>query len=505
MHYSGFSSAQQHLSAQEQYTPLLCQVPYPGCRSVLAVRSRVQESVWSNFHKTGSLDWRWGRFFAVLDPPQDWTVEAENRTWWQEYNRDTPLLGASYDDPVLVRELARLFGVHWSDLPALVVSTNLWGAEFTTIPTNPWLIEQQFQILTDLVDEWGKPNIDQIADVLSDHSSVPTAYHPPDRTLQRRLGTTYSVLACAPSEGKPFNGPDFQRIVGRTLNEVDFALEELRSSRYNAERRLNHLDAARSENISSPSEELADRFLEDIAGQLVAPATVATEVAGRLTMFLNAQPELGLEEEAAIMVETSIRVGNFQELSQGNEPPFRFRNDNPRFAREQKVDFSPGCQGAWKAFELEANLSVIQAVRAACGVKMPELFRLFDPRLPHNKGEVHTGANTKRLINQPDRHSLHGRGHRFLPLGDALYVTRGMINLSQNPTANFEAIIQQCLHCPLPDSLLGSWQRIVDLRNFGSHAGLLTFEDYKVVLDTMLDPITLQPLLDIKRYLSRPA
>ena len=40
-------------------------------------------------------------------------------------------------------------------------------------------------------------------------------------------------------------------------------------------------------------------------------------------------------------------------------------------------DFTGGAQGVWKAFELEANLSVIQAARHARGIAMPDFWSRF--------------------------------------------------------------------------------------------------------------------------------
>src|SRR5947209_7042216 len=89
-------------------------------------------------------------FFAVLDPPQDWLTEAENRQWWQEYKNRVGRIGFSMDDRVLVKEIARLFGVGWGELPQIVVSTNLWTGEYLTSPTSPFHIQRQLETLTNL-------------------------------------------------------------------------------------------------------------------------------------------------------------------------------------------------------------------------------------------------------------------------------------------------------------------------------------------------------------------
>src|SRR2546423_10448927 len=84
-------------------------------------------------------------FFAVLDPPEDWIKEAINRTWWQEYTRHIGRMGFSIDDRVLFREIMRLFDIGWSQLPQIVVGTNLWMGEFVKIPTSPFHIQRQLE------------------------------------------------------------------------------------------------------------------------------------------------------------------------------------------------------------------------------------------------------------------------------------------------------------------------------------------------------------------------
>jgi hypothetical protein len=82
-------------------------------------------------------------FFAVLDPPDEWLRVAGDRQWWREYQARIGRVGFGYDDRVLVREIARLFGVRWHQLPALVVSTDLWTGEFLSCPTSACHVERQ--------------------------------------------------------------------------------------------------------------------------------------------------------------------------------------------------------------------------------------------------------------------------------------------------------------------------------------------------------------------------
>ncbi len=126
---------------------------------------------------------------------------------------------------MLIKEIARLFGIGWGKLPQIVVSTNLWNAEFVTFPTSPVHIEEQFKVLTRIVDDWGQPNIDQLAESLSDAFGAETVYHPPDDALRYRLTRVYGVLD---SINSPNRSEQFQRILDSDLRQVDETLRRMR-------------------------------------------------------------------------------------------------------------------------------------------------------------------------------------------------------------------------------------------------------------------------------------
>lgn len=140
-------------------------------------------------------------FFAVLDPPQDWLTQAENRSWWREYREHIGQISFSTDDRVLFREIMRLFDIGWSQLPQIVVGTNLWTGEFVKFPTSPFHIQRQLEALTKLVRELGQPNIDHIAERLSEDFGSETQYHPPDNALIDRLSSFYGMLDTVTVEG----------------------------------------------------------------------------------------------------------------------------------------------------------------------------------------------------------------------------------------------------------------------------------------------------------------
>ncbi len=470
-------------------------------------------------------------FFALLDPPQDWLEEAKDRSWWQNYQQHIGETGFTYDDPVLVREIARLFRVSWSSLPCLVAGTDLWAGEYIMTPTSTFDIERQFEALTQLARQWGQPNIGHIDQTLSELIGYEAQYHPPDYTLRNRLNRVYGVLETAPRLYQDFNFEKYLQYLDTELRSVENALNRVRQ----------HGNDADVPMLNSAFEEA----VENATGMLVAPATVAMRVWEHLQNISDIPLVESLDEESVVMVETAIRVGHLLEQvaddqqdtfprrrpSLRSQNPFPFQDPRTR-RRPAPIDFTPGAQGAWKAFEREINLSIIQAARTSRQVKMPDFFALYDPSLQKLRGQVRTGSDRNgrpiiKDINQRDWEHPQTR-HRFLSLGDAFYViTKGMMGRS---TEDFDRVMQSCLqpnltpsvnrvsfdqviqrpsrqslpsrHQSLPSELLEAWERIYRIRNKSSHTEPLNQRDYQQVLQDVLSPDVLRPLMKIKKVLS---
>lgn len=440
-------------------------------------------------------------FFAVLDPPEDWIKVARTRSWWQEYQGNIGQIGFSYEDSVLIQEIARLFRVAWSSLPSIVVGTDLWTGERVIFPTSVWDIERQLEALTQLVTEWGQPNIDHIYQTLSELIGSEPEYHPPSDGLRHRFSKFYGVLDTTRG-GYEINSEEYRRSTQAELQAVSQILDQLRQGR--------------NEELSLDSS-ATEQILEDITGRLVAPATVAM----RIWEDLQARYDIPLidlmDEESVVMVKQALRIGNFLEVDiEGSFNPFnslpnstpkaiqrpprdrtQINRNAPRKKTSKLEDFTPGAQGAWKAFEREINLSLIQAARASRNVKMPEFFSRYDPN-PRVNGKVKTG-NKNKDINQPDLRSKRTGRHRFLPLGDALFVIKSLHNCS---TEQFDTVVVKCLNSHLPSHLLNAWERIHQIRNQASHTEPLNREDYQQLLQDALSPNVLKPLMQIKQFLS---
>lgn len=214
-----------------------------------------------------------------------------------------------------------------------------------------------------------------------------------------------------------------------------------------------------------------------------------------------------------MMIETAVTIGSFLEnLAEtslrglgllGRRKP-RGGYGSQREPSLLDLDFTPGAQGAWKAFELEINLSVVQAARWARDVTMPTYFSLHDPSLPYDSGIVHKGQRANMPItvniNQLDWADRASGRHRFIALGDALHVVRSMLGSAEE---RLDSVIQQTLGIQLPAQLLEEWIVICKIRNRGSHIHRLQREDYERVLRAVLAPANLGPLLRIKDRILR--
>lgn len=440
-------------------------------------------------------------FFAILDPPKDWLEAARNREWWIDYEFRLGQLGFSMDDRVLVHEMARLLGVTWSMLPAIVVGTDLWTGEFVTSGTSAYSIKRQLRALTNLAQEWGRPNIDHIADALSGIIGFEVEYHPPDSELTVRLNRTYDILDTA-SGFHNFNRRQYERLLDDELRTTEDALNSLHRSRNNPAQTLE---------VGVPA---AEKVIEDVAGRLVAPATVAGKVLRNLRRESQSDILDMLDEESLIMVQTSLTVGNLLEGIANNSleglVQLHLGRRNPEGITETELpysllDFAPAAQGAWKALEREVNLSVIQAARASRTVKMPEMFALYDSGLNErsramgkslNKIETPSGAKD---INQKDRQTNRTGRHRFLTLGDAWHATKA---LSDSPYELFNSVITDCLGQTLPTALTDAWEQVYQLRNKASHTKALHMNEYALVLRSTLSPEAMRPLMKLKKQLS---
>jgi hypothetical protein len=415
-------------------------------------------------------------FFALLDPPKSWLRVAASRPWWPAYSSVFGQYGFSYEDEILLNELARLFGVEWQQLPALVVSPNLWNGEHVVVPTSPALIEPQLQALTTLVQARGRPNIEQIMNTLHESLSLAAEHVRESADLQIRLGRFYGAL-------------DTYR-TGRLVPEYDSdsTYWSIAGGDY---RRASTVLRSRFSEINEdgePDDVLAEARIADATGYLIPGAAVAAK--SKLIRGHEGWPipmQL-LERESQIMISTAYLVGEYLGMLQ------------QRWGRREIMpfDFTPGAQGMWKAFELEINYSLIQAARAARGIDMPKYFTLYDPNFLRVKATVQTDNSVTININKRDTRLPHVARHIFLTLGSAAQVIEMLL---RSPEEKLAADLQSILGKVPPANFFKEWKRLVDLRNVGSHVQALSHCDYQLAMRLVMNSNHLQMLHTIKQAL----
>lgn len=446
-------------------------------------------------------------FFAVMDPPKEWRSTPHGSSWLQHhYALDSiasSRLGA--EDDVLVHEIARIFGVEWHDLPVLVASPNLWLGEYCIVQTNSDLIEGQFQALINLVRQWGRPNLGMIQQAIEETLQKPLQIHTPRLQFRNRMTASYQLVESALTWRKS----DFTSLVRRQVDEAQGEINRYRWGTWHEPRYRRMRDQAKpprshddfQDSDDDESVAVMEAIAQDAAGKMAIPATLALQFLHQIQEPLYIPTLNSLDPESIIFLETALRVGDFLERQQETTQDPLIRINRPATL---VVDFTASAAEAWKAFEREINLSVIQAARACRGIPMPAKFALFDAELhPQTLGVIGIGQDRNgrprsARINQLDWERSESGRHRFLELGISLEVYNKLRHDSQEC---FLQLLIKAVGSDLPSEVVEAWRTIQRIRNPGSHTERIILREYETVLDCILGRKTLPILMNLKRYL----
>ncbi len=419
-------------------------------------------------------------FFAVIDPPRDWLIEAKKRTWWKEYQGYVGTSGFTVDeDRALASELARMFNVTWSELPVLIASTNLWNAEFAVLPTSQSHIEKQLTVLTDLAKQWGAPTLDQIVQSLEDELGDYYRFYPADLQKRLRFNQVYDILdTLEPNFTDPYRiHPRFWRLARA---EVKTSMAILDDIYQNTNPRL-------YQDIPSIGE--LDYAYAEANGHLIIPASVAAKANQLFVEPLESDIIDRLEEEAQIMIDTAQFNGGLlnKAIAEGMRDI-------------HKVDFGGIASEIWRAFELEVNFSLIQAGRKGRSIRMPEDFIRYVPNFPKEKSMVQTGTKPN---GDPIRKDINAQNkerkttqHKFLTLGDSWHIVEAL--RSKNSEC-FDHVLAEC-GVAISLNYMDKWKQMFEIRNPVSHVEILSYDDYRNLLK-MAYPEMFVPLVKVKQAL----
>jgi hypothetical protein len=412
-----------------------------------------------------NLTGRYVVFFPLLDPSDEW-LEAVRGTMFEDWWRFQGQFLSPFNDS-LTQQLAGFFGLDWQELPALVISPSLWEGQAIAVPTSANIIEAQFALLTEIAENFEKPEINMIAEKLAQSLGIPyklLGYE------VRALAAFYEILETLSREGDRYS----ERYWPLLKEVLDYIRAELMMTR-------------RAEDDAKDQDETASVHIDAAVRLLAAAARVAQGV--YQPVLGNVQTQIAdylfLENNSKTLIETASLVSWFLDFL-----------DNRRVNAYHVNDFTPAAQGYWKALEYEINYSIIQAARAARNIQMPKYFTLYDPNFPQKASLVQTG-NRQHNINAVDHQSLSGQ-HKFLTLGNAWHVINAMNN---NQAENLDQIILQCLQNPLPQHYLAVWQRIYEMRNPASHTDPLSKGDYNQLISDFINAQMFEPLVNIKSAL----
>lgn len=493
-------------------------------------------------------------FFTPLNPPSHWRPLAPGGQ--AEETRTDPAL--SLDEPVLVYELARRFGVAWDALPVLIVSTNLWSQGFVVAATGADHFIGQFRALTRLAGRGFLPpkeavhHLEQLLEVLRPTSRDGyAALQPPHVSPQIEEDDTLATELQAAARESSL-APVILRQLEDVIEGVDQTGQHLRQARGQFDRCL---DLLHSTSPVTPPEALAElRRLaeaaravsteigraEVAAGSLIAPLQVSlrryraavtsqAESADKRRSWLDLHIAplqwlnrlLGWSARTSLLFGGAIRVGRHFSVA---EAPW----GNDGFDEEGRilltsaactfqalrqvegsaghaVDFSSALLGIHKAVERQINLSLVQAARKSRDIAMPTYFCRWAPDCPPARSVVETGTDelgqthrvdlNERRPDRPDR-------HRFLGFGDALHVVRV---LNDRPASRLAIEFRAALGRDLPEELVPQLHAVRRVRNQAAHESVLSREECLRFASQALSPAVIGPLRSLTAALAPPS
>ena len=438
-------------------------------------------------------------FFALLDPPEEWMEIARWRKEWYSYWERIPI-GFDFNDPMLIYELTRQFGVQWSDLPVLVISTNLWTTEYLISKTSPDHIESQLKVLTQLAQRFEKDELDMgyIIESMKDNFGFLVDYHPADYRQRTQLSRFYAILETN------FQQLNIPSPISRDLTDLYYTILRI-SSEFLP---LSERNDGQNDLFDIPG---IEKLLRDVTGQLIPYVAVNENMISQsgkqfsnkyerfpldqLIADLEEHSELLdiLDDESFAMINLALRMGKSM-----NDPLFFEPILKGRIKRRPLEEYSHAGIELWKTFEREMNKSIVQAFRSARTIDMPKYFSRFQPNFTGDK-TINTPSKNVN-INRKDWEDPSGDRHRFLTIGEGYHCTDV---LQGNPHEQFDYVVRRCLGTPnLPQSFLDDWRRINQIRNPPSHSELLPQREFLELAECVLKIKNLEILMKIKKALS---
>lgn len=426
-------------------------------------------------------------YYFPLDPPMTWfqhNWEKDSvRAYWGEFQEN----GYTLQDRPIIAEMALRFGIRWEWFPCLAVSNDLFSGKILIVKTGPRAILEQMRVLTQSAIA-GSESLAEAENRLRDSGWRPAAQIPETNRLAD-LKEFYRKLENTPT--------------GR-LDERDVSI--------NIAHTFQKLQAIRESSSVSTSEDPylieSESLSERTIGDLVVPAVRNTHIRRSYSLspdFFERTPRFamtslmfgdyqgleeyeGLEETSLVQVETSIITRKLY-----LELPDYLRRISGNLEQDSiPLDYTPACQGLWKAFESELHFSIMQAARLSLNIKMPQYFAKYASEYSSQSTIVKT-PRKKLNLNEFDLNDPSGQGHSRLMLGELYWCVRSLVNKGET----FRNILSTC-GVMVDEEYLSRWKRVMDLRNKGSHISPLSSNECENVWSLLIDQRLLLDLVTLK-------
>lgn len=431
-------------------------------------------------------------FFAILDPPKEWLELSHLKNWFPSYTPRSKF--TLIETKILLRSILNIFNVTWDMLPVLVVSPNLWGGEYLICKTSSKFLCVQLNELTKLVQEYKKPDLFDIGNLLYDELGFACEYRTKEFYNFQGLKRIYEII-----ETTYFNDTyKFENILSYELPKIKEDIEYANKiTRFETQ-------------ILDKNLYVSNKILENVNNKLAVLSTVVSKIYDNLTSPKNISLLSDLDEETVIMIKSGFLVTDFIEnLHRGtyNFRSIRLRDEFSKSRGKISSDFdlSTAIVPFFKALEREINLSLIQAARYSRTIKMPEYFAKYDPTLNDRnrkfKKALHIVETPRKGVNinaKDEKHDFTNH-HRFIPFGDAFYVHESLEN---NPSENYSLILEEALNDKLPEEFLKLWMDVPLYRNPTTHTEVFrNFDKFIYYVQNILEPKNLRYLIKVKKHL----
>ncbi len=280
-------------------------------------------------------------FFALVNPPEKWLKTAENRDYYKLLNTLNAI--DSTDSSITALSLAKSFGISHDKLPCLVITPNLHSKQFRWFRTCSdhiraqlaelkYIAETEKEIHTeslqkeeiDLCGGSGTESLENsIAEALRDVLLLINAANNPDPSVKQQA----------------------LEQVQDTLYDLDAKLKELKNKSDQSDtEKFDELCWAIASYLAHINTQTRDLNLDDFI--VIDKKFLENDSYQKLKV---AQAVLDLLEQP----DQAIDLGN--------------------------IDYTPGVICLAKAFEREANLSVVHWIRQLGGIDLPQYFDRYQP------------------------------------------------------------------------------------------------------------------------------